>query len=416
MYVQAEAVLSRIPEELSSVVDAELRARLQERYLGLLQEYHARRRAYGRGKAFTPEMNLEAQTLLQHASQGRRSYYLAPGATLGGLGTLASKFRGALASARAALERLAKLADLQRDMDARARWGMEIADLSAGLDRLEGEADYASANVNLSRLDALANEVQNTLAAQILTREAHWSKLLDRKPPALVSAGTSAALSVAARPDLWSVKPGAGIPSSAVREGATEGYTLSGDGFWTGFQNLFSGMIASGQADADKLYGRFKATVLKAAQITSRHRRHAAEIEKFRAAELAERGDGSSPETDALAANLAERQGRLNSLVAEIRSLAAQLRSLTAGTWVEPEEHVAASLGQLDAVKSAAMLLFAPQVEALEGAAAGVERDDLKFEEDTGLSAGMGKALGVALPLLAGAGLLYALSRRRKGS
>jgi hypothetical protein len=138
-------LLSRLAEHLSQVVDPALRMRLESQYLTLLGEYNNG----ARGKDIDGAVN----DLWKQTVAGTTQYKLWPG-----IGTAHGQFYDNRDAAQAVLDRLGQLCGLQKDLEVRKVWLRKVSELQAILDALDNEAQFASTNVSLSRLDSLATQ------------------------------------------------------------------------------------------------------------------------------------------------------------------------------------------------------------------------------------------------------------------
>jgi hypothetical protein len=332
--------LALIAEAMGSVVDARMRARLQADYLTLLQLYH------GGNRRDTPQMLTATQQLLQRVKTAQVNYKYDPG-----LGTIGDRFWAAWEKANAAMDRLVGLVQQQTDPDLRNSQAAEVNDLDNKLQRLRQEMDYASANVNLSRLDALANEVNALLAIHVLPRERGWSAALSRQHPKraypvteVEPQGRSGVLSMYGRPTAWQQ-----VQSELA-------------GWYDDYTNAVTGSVQQSrqriQHQSEALWSSWQNSV------------RALGVLKKRLERLLQ-----SAAKNAVATEL---KRRWDDGVAQARMIAAQLKATS--SWDDPERYAQAQLGADVKDKEAAILFYAADVGKLSTTVARLEADVVSLE------------------------------------
>jgi len=332
--------LALIAEAMGSVVDARMRARLQADYLTLLQEYHAR------GRAATPAMAAQVNQLLQRVKTAQVNYKYDPG-----LGTIGDRFWAAWEKAQAAMDRLVNLVQQQTDPDTRTRQAQAVNDLDNKLERLRREMDYASANVHLSRLDALANEVNALLAIHILPRERQWSSALSRQFPKRSYPVTENI-----------PRGGSGIETMYARPGAWQQVQSELAGWYEDYTASVTGSVQKSRQriknQSEALWSSWQHSVKALGTLKPR-------LEKLL----------RDPRKNAVATEL---KRRWDDGVAQARMIAAQLKQTS--NWDAPELYAQSQLGADVKDQEAAILFFAADVGKLASSVAGMEADVVSLE------------------------------------
>jgi uncharacterized coiled-coil protein SlyX len=359
-------LLATIGERLSAVVDPALRARLSGVYLGLLQQQ-------SRGGT-GPEFNAGVAALWEQVKGGLTQYSLWPG-----LGTVHGKFYDALDSAEAVMERLDKLVEMQGEAARRTRWRAELEDARFMLEKLSTEADMASTNAHLSRLDALAVSVANITSVQLIPRLAAWSKELRRNVPQVVPTGDFGITAFNASPEMFLRPEGLGDAVGAFTDLLTRQLT------------------GQGAAEGAALLAEYKRDVLLAKGLRGRHA-----LQEQQIGRLAE----ANPLKAEMNRQLAERAQRLDSVVATLRALANNLKTMSFDAWDEPYAAVREALGELSPDHSAALAFYAPDLKKstaeLAALQAGADAADRQLGTYKAGSAAGAFALGIGvLALLA---------------
>jgi hypothetical protein len=403
-------VLTEIGSRMSSVVDPDLRARLTQRYLGLLKRWQGYRRVGDKvnvtDRRFVPEL----KNLFMAVQGGQAAYKLTPA-----LGTINDRFNNAYIDAMASIDRLAQMTDAQKDVGLKTRWRAELRDLRGMLNHYRNQAEVSSANANLSQIDALANLVQQYTAMQLMGREVEWARKLGLGRPRYKSRGTSGLISRQARPDLWFVRGrkygwgrrrGTGAAGNYVTRPAGGLGSDLVDSLTQFATSLWSGVTDEVKQSADQTYSRFERAVERAGQARKRHDRHRVLIENVRAADPQRAAD--------LDLNLDDRKARLANAVATLRKVSDGMKGMTFDKWDDPGRLVTQHLGGLDSDKRAVTLLYAADIGQADALISEIERDDAKFESDvTGLTPGV-VAAGGGLALAAIGVGAYLLARKRR--
>lgn len=425
MYIsnQAKLALATIGERMAQVVDPTARAQMTGEYLSLLNEYHAGQTG--------PDFERRVRLALSRAGFGQTSYKLTPA-----LGTINDRFFRAYSDAAAALERLEALAARQSNLELRQKWEWFLRDIGQALTRLHDEAEIASANVHLSRMDALASSASNILAARLMPAEVEWRRRLQQPAVNYAPRGNSAAVSRQALAPRWYPAPDA---RPATREQKQYPYSRErmrgqpGQGVKTGlagifdsFQELVTGAVdvarGTAAASAGETRELFNDAVKRLAGV--RDRLGAQETELTRLQATGEKAAG-------LAEAHAEHRRRCDSARAELNALAADLKSYSYDRLDSAQELVRGMLGQdpvacdSDTSADATWLLFRSQIVEARDTIVKLEKDAVAFEAQlsaaeraAGLSPlarpGAAALGGGILALAAAAGALFYFSRRRR--
>jgi len=373
-----EELLASIAERMAAVVDSALRARLSGQYLGLLKERQSGRMGQ--------DFHARVASLWEQTKQGMNQYTLWPG-----LGTVHGKFYDALDSAEAVLARLDRLVALQQDPAKRRRWAAEVHDIEFMLQKLANEAQMASTNAGLSRLDALAVSVANITSIQAIPRMTSWSAELKQKAPQIVPGGEFGITSLVNRPETWQQPEGLGD--------AAGGYAES-------LQNVLAAPgSATAAAQGGALLAEFKKDILRAKGLQARHALQGKKIAGVETVNL--------PRYNELSRNLGERDQRLMSVTANMRALAGNLKTMSIDQWDDPYAAVKDSLGIITDDHALAIMFYAPDVKNISSDLDALERDAALVDADLGGAGGLasGAAAG-AFALGLGALALYAMSRK----
>lgn len=317
--------LSAVADDLSQVVDARLRAILQQDYLTLLKAYQ------DGGRRENARLADRAAMLLKRVRAASTSYMFDPG-----LGTIGYKFERAWDVAQAAMGRLRRIVSAQGDSETRYAWSVELSNLHDKLNRLYSEMQFASANVNLSRMDALANEANGIITIHLLPRERSWGKAVGLAAgPLPVPRGDSGLISKYSAPRAWRAR----------------GMALSG--WYEDYQEAVTEAYQKGRkrvaGNAGTLMGLWRRSVERLGKLGKR----LAAIRK-----------------PALKESLLNTQMQYENLVARYRALAAQMK--TQAAFDAPQQSLERGLGQ-DQRGSAAVLFYARDIREL---AAGVDELD----------------------------------------
>jgi hypothetical protein len=366
-----EELLSRCAENLDRVVDPALRQRLMGQYLGYLQQWHGG----VRGK----QMDEAIRGLWNQVASGAVQYKLWPG-----LGTTHGQFYDTRDSALAVLDHLSQLVGRQKNLNIRRRWLAELADMRGQIAMLDREAKMASTNVNLSRLDTLASQASNITAQKLIPRMQEWATAVKAGMPMIDPGGESAAVSIAARPDLW------------AGTGLGEDQSSSWDAFSKASEGEFSGQTAASLVDAQKKYAQFRTLISDTKALVA----------------MQKTSEGLAAKAGSLQADIDENRRQVNSLVAEVRSLASELAKTPAVDWQTPVDD-ASGLGEsLSANQGAAILLYAGEVDRIAALVKPLEQRITTILKSQGYKspAGAGMATGVAL---LGMGVLAFMALRK---
>jgi hypothetical protein len=371
--------LAAIAENMAMIVDKGLRARLSSEYLTVLDEYHSGRK----GRDFPGRV----KGLLARVMAGRKHYKLLPG-----LGTISERFYAAYGNAVKSLERLGAMADRQPDRRTRDAWTGWLKDIGFQLQKLLEQAEFSSANVALSRLDALANQVNNLLASQLLPAEMEWRKRMNQAPMRYESTeGRSGAVAKAIYPQ--SFNPGYSVPAASLaqkkrpyyrkaRIGPT-GHGPALSGLWEDFKDVVTegwskakDTVSESVGDIERVYrgAAARASALRQAQAEQN-----ASIEAMR---------GSDPErAEALSETLSVHKTRLDSAVAQLSGIAAEMSRYSYDSLDAPLDILRqAGLGQTAseaagdklitaATGPATWLLFADRIRAADAELGQLQRD-----------------------------------------
>lgn len=426
MYVanRAQLALATIGERMAQVVDPSARARMTGEYLALLNEYHA-------GKV-GPDFERRVQLVLSRSGFGQTSYKLTPA-----LGTINDRFFRAYADAAAALERLEALAARQSNPELRQKWEWFLKDNGQELTMLHDEAEIASANVHLSRMDALASQASNILAARLMPAEVEWRRRLQQPPVTYAPRGNSAAVSRQALALNWYPGHRAVPPTleqkkypyarGRMRDQPGQGVKTGLAGIFDSFQELVTGAVdmATGTAAASAGETRelFNDAVKRLAGVRDRLAAAESDLARLQA---------SGAEAEPLAEAHGELGRRYASAKAGLEALAADLKTYSYDTLDTAQELVRGMLGQpqvpgADSAGSAdaTWLLFRGQVTDNRDAVLKLEKDAVAAETQLGAAmraAGLSAApragavalSGGILTLAAGAAALVWFGRRRK--
>jgi hypothetical protein len=397
-----DVMLTEIGSAMSSVVDPDLRARLTQKYLALLQTWQGFRRRGNQVDVTSDRFIPEVENLYAATRGGQASYKLSPA-----LGTINNRFHRAYTDAVGSLDRLEQMANAQYDIGLKGRWLGEVRDLREKMDYYNDQASVSSANVNLSQLDALTSQVQQFLAAQLMPREIRWRKQLGLEARRYSARGDSGVVARAARPDLWYVgrKPARYYRREAMKHGYTQQPTsgrpsLSGDLFDEISQfatSLWSGVESGVKENADARYAEFEDAVKRTAAIRKRQDAHRILIEGIRAEDAARAID--------LNTNLEERRKQLVNVEAQLREIADSLKRLTFNKWDSPGQLVAQHLGKLETEQRAAVVLYGEDIQEALANVAALEEADARFERDV---EGFVNPVVVAAAGTAGIGVLAA--------
>lgn len=427
---RSAVALSTIGERMAQVVDPAARQRMTGEYLALLHEYQSGR--------VRPDFNRRVELLLSRTGFGQLHYKLTPA-----LGTVNDKFFRSYTDAAESLTRLEALAARQPNAEVRTKWEWFLKDIGQRLVNLHNEAEIATGNVNLSRMDALANQVNNILAARLMPAEVEWRRALGQAPVTFLPRGNSAAVAESAQAGMpnrafqappvteaqgqypyartrMRGQPGQG---EVTRYYAREGRRTGLAGILDTFTELVTGTWDSAKGTAAATTGEtealFNDTVRRLAALKSRLSAQDTDIKRLQGA--------ASPDADKLSADLAYRQRGYNSAKAEIDGIAAQLKMYSYDVLDSASELVRSLLGQDEMAVStvpASWLVLRPQIDTAAGDVVTLEKDSVNAEaaissalRAAGLT-GMPRAAAVAaggglLALAAGAAALLVLSRKR---
>jgi hypothetical protein len=388
MLVSVEALLAESAEKMAGVVDAGFRAQLTGEYLALLKAWHS---TPSREKAMrAAEFGGRAKDLARKVSAGLVQYKLEPG-----LGDMQDKVRDSLSDARDSMMRLEKLAARQNVLATRQTWEFRLKRLAEILSRVRSEMQFASAQVNLSRLDALASTVNNLLAVEMLPLELEWSAALKVAPPKFMpgASADSGALSLLTSRGLWTRTLGDAAEDdlAAYQQAVTDAWDTS---------------VEDVENRAGAAWGKFQDIVKRLAALKVKHSEQAVVAGKLEAA-----GDEAAP---ALRGDLSKRELQLSGLITEVRNLAESMKKTSFDLFDEPGQLVRTQLGSdLGREKAAVALFYSPQIEDLLGKIPALESGAQEFDARSGARATAGNvtAIGVA----AGLGLIALLAFGRKG-
>lgn len=403
--------LASIAEQMAMVVDRTLRARLSGEYLELLQEFHTpgpKRR----------DFNARVYCLLKKVIAGRKQYKLMPG-----LGTISERFYAAYGNAVKSIGRLQKLADRQADARTRDAWTGFLKDTGFTLQRLYSQAEFSSANVNLSRLDALANQVNNLLASQLLPAEVEWRKRLHQpKVRYEVTQGRSGALAKEVYPSKFN--PGFSTPAATLaqrkrpyyrkaRIGPTgHGPRLSG--LWEDFKSVVTGAWEGAkehvQGSVDDVKRLFDGATLRARAIRQVQEEQNASIEAMRAHD--------AQRAAALSSTLEDQRTRLESGIAQLDGIAAEMKTWSYDSLDTPLQMLKENLGLgqtlpnsdvlvTDRTAPATWLLFADRIRAADSNLATLQRESAELSDQINAWSPV-KVAAVATGASLGAGALVA--------
>ena len=411
--------LATIAERMGQVVDPTLRASLTREYLALLDEYHA-----GRAGA---DFDRRVAGALARAGTGRTHYKLTPL-----LGRINDRFFRAYTDAAESLARLEQLSARQTDAALRERWEGFLRDIGQRLTELHTEAEIASGNVHLSRMDALANETLNLLAARLMPAEVEWRRKLNQPAPEFRPRGYSGAVSRTALPDVY--EPGHRVRAASqeelkypyrrnrMRAQPGQGVKTGLAGILDSFQqavtegwDMAKGTVAATAGETEEL---FKDAVTRLNQARTRLDAQEADIKRLQAA---------GNQAAGLAADLAERRRRWDSARAELNDVAGSMKSYSYDRLDSAQELTRELLGQDETAEGtvpATWLLFRGQIEAARGHVLVLEKDNAAFESVLGgalARAGLAAlpragvaAGGGLLALAAGLSALFYFGRRRR--
>ena len=402
--------LTEIGEAMASVVDARARALLTSKYLALLARYQdMRRKRQQPGR--DPALAREVTFLARQVRAGQADFK-----TQIGLGRVTDDFFRLYGQARAGVDRLRQLAGAQNDPGTKRLWAAEIEAVSDRLDILYKDAELASSNVHLSRLDSLEAQLGQLQARDIMGREITWRKALGLAAPAYSPGGRSGVVSLVARPDLmypdWRTAPGnsgaggfprGNVPPSVARKAAGLGGWL--DDLKEAVTGAWGTAVGETQAAAEKAWKDYQAQVDRAAKLKVAVAGASGALGAL-AKNDPEKASGLKPALDGVAVEI-------DSAVAELRGIAEEMDRLVPEGWAEPADYLKGRLGGLSITRSAAALFFAPRIRdvalALDSAEAGADK------VRSALGAYLPKAAGGAvLALAAGAGLLLLARRGRR--
>jgi hypothetical protein len=421
MYVNGGSAnsLAAIAERMAQIVDPNLRAQLTREYLALLNEYHTGRAG--------PDFDRRVALALSRAGFGQVSYKLTPL-----LGRVNDRYYRAYSDAAESLERLSRLAARQTNAALRAKWEWFLKDVGQRLTELHTEAEIASGNVHLSRMDALANETLNLLAARLMPAEVEWNGKLRQPLPEFRPRGYSGAVSRTAMPDAY--EPGHAVRAHTQEElkypyrrnrmraqpGGGKRSGLSGilDTFQQVVTTTWETARGTAAATAGETEALFQDAVKRLGLARTRLDAQETDVKRLQLA-----GDAAA----ALAADLAERRRRWDSARAELNGIAGSMKSYSYDKLDSAQQLTRELLGQDEVAAGtvpATWLLFRGQIEGAREHVLALEKDNAAFEATLGgalsraklaalpraTSAALG---GGVLALAAAAGALLWFSRRR---
>jgi hypothetical protein len=356
-----QAWLSDIAEKMSGVVDPVFRASLTGQYLTLLEQWH---RIPENQKALLTGTYADAvEELDRQVSAGMLQYKLEPG-----LGDLQDDVRQALEQALASMGRLKELLARQADLPTRRRWEDRLNAIAGQLQRVDDELAYAPHSLaHFSRLNQMANTVNNLVAVEMLPLELEWSGVLRVRPPKFQQSelARSGALNMRVNERIW--RQGLGDQAMDVLTSYNQAVT---DAWLT--------KSADVQKQAEIPWGIFKASL---ARLRDLQKRLTGQAEW-----LTVKGGGQPGKAGAWKATLNERITAFNSLAAEARGLADQMKQLTYNRFDEPEQVVQKMLGgDLPRSSAAVALLFDPQIRMLAQEVDAAWKTADSFDADAGI-------------------------------
>jgi hypothetical protein len=276
----------------------------------------------------------------------------------------------------------------QKDLTIRRRWLAELADFRAMVTMLDREAQMASTNVALSRLDNLAASAANLTAQKLIPRMHAWSQAVKAPVPVLDPGGESGSVSIAARPDLWH---GAGLGEDSY------------DWFTEAGQGDFGGNTAEALVAARKKYAEFLGLIerLKKVQVLQK------------SAEAALGNFAKALNFDRLQADVNENRRQLDSVVASVKGLASDLSRTPVTPWDAPGQDAAGlGSGELTPDQGAAMLLYAAELPGLTQGVTDVEKRIAAVNASMGVKSAVGPAMGAGAALF-GLGVAAVLLMRK---
>jgi len=356
-----QAWLSDIAEKMSGVVDPSFRAHLTSQYLTLLQQWH---QIPENQKALLTGTYADAvEELDRQVSAGMLQYKLEPG-----LGDLQDDVRQALEQALGSMTRLKVLLVRQNDLPTRRRWEDRLESIAGQLQRVDDELAYAPHSLaHFSRLNQMANTVNNLVAVEMLPLEIEWSRTLNVRPPNFQQSGSarSGALNMRVNEQLW--RQGLGDEAMDVLNSYNQAVT---DAWLT--------KSADVQKQAEIPWGIFKDTL---ARLRDLQRRLGLQNQW-----LSTKGAQQPARAEAWKATLNARITAFNSLAAEARSLADGMKQVSYNSFDEPEQVVQKMLGgDLPRSSAAVALLFDPQIRMLAGEVGEAWKTADSFDADAGI-------------------------------
>jgi len=347
-----EAWLSDIAEKMASVVDPSFRAGLTAQYLTLLQQWHnvpANQKAL-----LTGDFADAVQKLDEQVSAGLVQYKLEPG-----LGDLQSDVQQALEQAMGSMTRLKQLVNNQMSLPERRKWEDRLQSIAGQLQRVDDELSYAPHSMaHMSRLNQMANTVNNLVAVEMLPLEIEWSRELGLTPPRFQTSGSarSGAINIQTNPDVWrqglgSLRLGSGQADDEQAIDALNVYNQAVTEAWqAGSDNV--------KRQAQVPFELFKTAATKLGALQGRIVKQVEWVTTV--------GVNNPAKFEGWRATLNERINDYNSAAAEARGLADEMKQVSFNEFDEPEQVVQKMLGgDLPRNSTAVALLYDSQIKLL---------------------------------------------------